>query len=319
MGRYDGRMMDQAVPARASVSVVLNQAAGMLLDRFEDEERWIATFRQAGLEPHFVSSEAGSLLERIRIGCRSGTQMIVVGGGDGTVACAAEIARESGCVLGILPFGTMNVLARNLGLPIGDTEAAIALLRSGRIREIDAAEVNGRLFLCASMLGLPARLARYREAGRGRGSMVRLWLRFIRAALRAFAHYGAPRWSARGEGWRVRLRAASLVVTPNPLDDKTGRVFGRSLLDAGALGFYTIRRITLRETLRLGFRLLTGHLRDDPALVERTARRVTILRIGRRWRRTIRVMNDGEVFLMTPPLRYRVVPRALKVVVPREP
>src|SRR6202007_1583715 len=114
-------------------------------------------------------------------------------GGDGTIACAAQQIVGTDIVLGILPSGTMNVLAVDLNIPVGDVAAAIAVLRDGRVREIDAAEVNGQLYLCGSMLGLPARLARYREMGRGKGSMTRLWLRFTRAAFRAFARYGAPR------------------------------------------------------------------------------------------------------------------------------
>ncbi len=310
--------MDQDTPARTVVSVVLNQTAGALVGQPDDQERLIASFRQAGLEPQFVPADAGTLLERIRIGCESGARMLVIGGGDGTVACAAEIAKDFDCVIGILPFGTMNVLAKNLGLPIGDTEAAIALLGSGQVREIDAAEVNGRLFLCASMLGLPARLARYREAGRGTNSVVRLWLRFARAALRAFARSGAPRWSVRADGWRLRARAASLVVTPNRLDDETGRAFGRSLLDDGMLGFYAIRQINLIEIAHLAVKFLVRGLRGNPALTERTAQRVTIFHLSRRIRRAIRVMNDGEVFLMKPPLRYRILPRAVRVIMPSD-
>jgi diacylglycerol kinase family enzyme len=279
------------------VSVVLNRAAGALLENSAAHESLADLLRQAGFEADFVPVELGALPERMAAACNSGASLVVVGGGDGTIACAAETAAAAGVTLGILPFGTMNVLARDLGIPIGDPAAAVALLRDGEAREIDAAEVNGRLYLCNSMIGLPARLARFREAARGKGLAVRLWLRFVHAA----------------------LRAASLMVSVNALDDSSGRLFGRSRLDGGALVLYLARHLTLWDMLRLAFRAMTGHLRDDPALDETHANEIEIIRIGRRPRRTIRVMNDGEVMLVAPPLSYKIRPGALRVMAPRRP
>jgi diacylglycerol kinase family enzyme len=301
------------------VSVVLNRAAGALLENSAAHESLADLLRQAGFEADFVPVELGALPERMAAACNSGASLVVVGGGDGTIACAAETAAAAGVTLGILPFGTMNVLARDLGIPIGDPAAAVALLRDGEAREIDAAEVNGRLYLCNSMIGLPARLARFREAARGKGLAVRLWLRFVHAALRGAARYGAPRVALRIDGRLAVVRAASLMVSVNALDDSSGRLFGRSRLDGGALVLYLARHLTLWDMLRLAFRAMTGHLRDDPALDETHANEIEIIRIGRRPRRTIRVMNDGEVMLVAPPLSYKIRPGALRVMAPRRP
>ncbi|HEX4506615.1 MAG TPA: diacylglycerol kinase family protein [Alphaproteobacteria bacterium] len=300
------------------IAVIANAASGAFLDRPDAPGTLPDLLGSAGFDVDFISPDAGSLPERVALACASGAGMVVVAGGDGSVACAAQQIAGTGIVLGILPFGTANVLARDLDIPIGDLAAAVAVLRDGKVREIDAAEVNGRLYLCASMLGLPARLARYREMGRGKGSMTRLWSRFARAAFRAFARYQAPRVALTLDGRFVELRAGAIMITPNLLDDSTGRRLGRDRLDEGRLGLYALKQINLRAILRLLVRLLLRIIRRDPDFHGAAAREITILRMGRRAPRTIRVMNDGEVTLMAPPLTYRIVPRAIRVMAPAE-
>ena len=309
--------MNSGTPRR--IAVVSNAASGGFLDRPGAPEALARLLRDAGFAAEFIPPEAGTLPERVALACETGAEMVVIAGGDGSVACAAQSVARKGLVLGILPFGTMNVLAKDLGIPVGDVAAAVAVLRNGQVREIDAAEVNGQLYLCASMLGLPARLARYREAGRGKGSVARLWLRFARAALRAFARYGTPRAQLTIDGKVVDLHAAAIVITPNLLDDATGRRLGRNRLDDGKLGLYAIKYITLRSVLRLGARLVLRSMYRDPELHGESAGEVVVSRMGRGNRKAIRVMNDGEVTLMPPPLTYRIVPRALRVMAPAPP
>lgn len=302
--------------ALTPVTVVLNAASGALLDRTDAAAELEALLREAGFAPRLIPTELGSLPERIAEACASPGKAVIVAGGDGTIACAAQQASAAGVTLGILPFGTMNVLAKDLGIPTGDLKGAIAVLRDGAIREIDAAEVNGQLYFCASMLGLPARLARHREAGRGSGLAVSLWYRFARAALRAFARYGAPHAQLRIDGRDVRTHVAAITITPNLLNDTTGRMLGRDRLDAGTLGLYTIRHLTLGSVVALVIRTIFRSPRNNSELRGEAAREVVVARLGRRSGKAIRVMNDGEVTLLAPPLVYRIVPRALRVIAP---
>jgi diacylglycerol kinase family enzyme len=121
------------------------------------------------------------------------------------------------------------------------------------------------------------------------------------------------------DGKSVDLHAAAIVITPNLLDDATGRRLGRNRLDEGRLGLYAIKTITLGSVLRLGARLVLRNMRHDPELHGESAGEVVVSRIGRANRTAIRVMNDGEVTLMAPPLTYRIVPRALRVIAPATP
>ena len=305
---------ENAEPAR--VSVVLNNTAGALLDQDGMLDKLVALFEQLGFAPEFIPPEAGDLPTRMKIGCENGASMLVVAGGDGTIACGGKAAVDSGMLLGVLPFGTMNLLAKDLDIPINDVEAAVRVLKHGRERVIDVAEVNGHIYLCASMLGLPARLARYREASRGHGSFLRLRYRLVRAWLRAFSRAHSPRWLVEIDGKAAKVRAASLAILPNGLADRSGQPLRRDRLDGGVLDLYALKRFTLAHLVEIAVRVMTGRLRGDPDITETRAQRITIHRAGRKSAKSIRAINDGETHLIEPPLVYQLRPRALRVMAP---
>ena len=291
------------------VAVVLNGKAGALLDQEEAGGMLERALAEAGLTATIIPQEAGTLPERIRQAAGSGAEAVVVAGGDGTVACAGQALAGTAVPLGILPFGTMNLLAKDLGLPIGDVAKALAVVADGSVRAIDVGDVNGHSFLCASMLGLPARLGRTREETRG--SVLQLVTRMAPAAIRLLRLARRMRLALSLDGERMALRVASLTVTVNGIDETCGRAFGRTCLDGGTLGVYVIRRLGLREAVRLCMRMAVGRWRDDGAVAEHSAGAVDI-----HSRRNLQVMNDGELASLASPLRYRIRPGALRVLVP---
>lgn len=291
------------------VAVVLNGKAGALLDRPEMSDALEQGLHDAGLEAEFIPLDAGSLPDRVRMAAESGADAVIVAGGDGTVACAGQALAGREVPLGILPFGTMNLLARDLGLPIDDLAAALQAVSQGKVRAIDVGDVNGHTFLCASMLGLPVRLGKTREEARGGGA--RLWSKMAAVGLRLLRRGGRMRAQMRLDGKPMRLRASSLTISVNTVDESSGRSFGRTRLDGGQLGVYVIERLGLREALRLLLRMVLGRWRNDEAVRERTAKCVEL-----ETRKRLLVMNDGELVELAPPLRYEVRPGALKVLVP---
>ncbi len=294
------------------VAVILNGAAGALLGRPDALPMLAAEFMANGFHPRFIPPDAGTLPQRVAQAASSGAEFVVVAGGDGTIACAAQALAGTGMPLGVLPFGTMNLLAKDLGIPVWDHAAALKILVAGRTRAIDVADVNGQVFLCASMLGLPARLGRFREAQRGAGSPVRAWARLAWAFLRTITRTGRMRVSVQIGDRTSRLRASSLTITVNVLDDASGRVFGRSRLDGGELAFIVLRRLTLPRIALLAVGLLRGTWRSDPTVQEHRAQELTVTKRGG----GMQVMNDGELMVMDSPLHYRIRPRALLVIAP---
>lgn len=88
----------------------------------------------------------------LRDACSTGEE-VWVGGGDGTLRTAATFLRKSGGILGVLPLGTMNLLARDLGIPL-ELEDAVATLIQAPAEPIDVGLINGQPFLNKSALGL---------------------------------------------------------------------------------------------------------------------------------------------------------------------
>ncbi len=292
-----------------SVAVVLNGKAGALLEQDGAGEGLAAAIADAGLTATVIPQHAGTLPERIRLAVDSGADAVLVAGGDGTVACAAELLRGQPVPLGVLPFGTMNLLANDLALPIGDLPAAMRIIAAGQVRAIDVAEVNGHVFLCASMLGTPVQLGRTREKARGAG--LRLWSAMARAVLRALSRGRRLRAALVLDGTPVRVRAASLTIVLNALDDSCGRPFGRSVLDGGRFTVYVVERFGPRQIFQLLGRVMLG-LRQHEPIAERHAVAVDLVSTAG----AVHVMNDGEFRLIQPPLRYRVLPGALRVLAP---
>jgi diacylglycerol kinase family enzyme len=103
-------------------------------------------------------------------------------------------------------------------------------------------------------------------------------------------------------------------VVDNDYDEGFGQIFSRSRLDGGELAVYAMRGLNVWRLARLGFGMAFGNWRSTPGL-ERYATRHLVIHSRRK---QLRVMNDGEVVLIAPPLRYRIRPRALKVIVPPE-
>ena len=293
-------------------AVIVNASAGALIGASGPEDAIRVAFADQGLTPLFIGKEVGDLPARVACARDSGAAAIVVAGGDGTVACAARVLAGGVMPLGILPSGTMNLLARDLAIPVGDLAAAVGCLAEGMPRAIDVGEVNGHVFLCGSMIGLPTRLARYREAGRHGGWMPRLLARFMRAIVRTISASRPMRLDLCLDGVDRLVRTTSLNVTVNPLSVGIGRLFGRACLDGGRLGVYVVNSLRLADALRLGIAALMGRWKHDAVVEEYLGIELRIMA----GRPALWVLNDGEEALLETPLVCANRRRALWVIAP---
>lgn len=126
--------------------VLLNRGGGRVASEgpgLVDELR--AALARHGVESQVRVVDGGELAALARDG-RDGHDAVVVGGGDGSVASVAAVLAGQRVPLGVLPFGTLNHFARDLGIP-SELDAAVATIAAGRTRAVDVAEVNGRVFV----------------------------------------------------------------------------------------------------------------------------------------------------------------------------
>lgn len=236
---------------------------------------------------------------------------IVVGGGDGSVSCAAAVAAGTDIVLGILPLGTLNHFARDLGLPTGLAEAAMALARC-EVRAVDVAEVNGRTFVNNSVLGVyPAMVAmrdRIRDK-RGWGKVRAVPV----AAVRTLRDLPLHRLDLEGDGYqRSHVRTPFVFIGNGYYDNDGVGVHTRADLGDGLLGVGVARVVSRWGLVRTLFRALVSGADNarDLDVVE-----LPELTIKSRTKR-LRVALDGEICWLELPLRYRCRPGVLRVLAP---
>jgi diacylglycerol kinase family enzyme len=288
------------------LSLVLNEKAGALLAAGKTPDL-TARLESAGANARLIPP--GDLPERLRAALDD-ADAVIVAGGDGTVACAASALAGTGIPLGILPGGTMNLLAKDLGLPIDDLNEAADVILAGHTRAIDIGRAGEHVFLCACMLGAPARMGRHREQARLDGSWLQ-WLRIARAGVRVLGRPRSIRLSLTVDGKTHKLRTPSLTITVNTVDDVQGRYFARAHLDGGRLVAYAVQRPAMLDLLRVFIRLAFGHPKDRALLVlQGTTMRIDSASAA------LRVLVDGEERLLATPLTFTIDPKAFQVFSP---
>jgi diacylglycerol kinase family enzyme len=298
-------------PARRVV-LVANLAAGSLVDGGLTPGALRERLEAAGLAVVPEPRPDAALPERLKAAATvPGIDAVAVAGGDGTLACAAQALTGQEIPLGILPLGTMNLLAKDLGLPL-DLDGAVSVLATGLVRRIDAGEVNGHVFLINSVLGMPARMARHREAKRGRMGVLDV-LRMAAGLLRHLGRYPRERAVLTLGGSTRRVRFRTLAVVCGDYREGLGAVLSRAGVDGGHLTLYLVETLSAARLVRLGLGFAVGEWRRLPELERHETDALTLDA-----RKALRVMNDGEVVLIAPPLRYRLLPGALRVLVPAE-
>ena len=237
-------------------------------------------------------------------------RLIVAGGGDGTVSTVAAGLVDTGIALGVLPLGTLNHFAKDLGIPL-DLADAVALLADGRTAPVDVGEVNGRIFVNNSSLGLYPDIVRDRERQQkrlGRGK----WPAFVWATLAALRRFPFLGVALLVDGKEVLRRTPFVFIGNNEYRMEGFAIGERSALDDGRLSLYVAQRPGRWRLLQLALRALTGRLRQARDFDVILATDIVI----RSRKKRLYVATDGEVSVMTPPLRYRVRPASLLVVRP---
>ena len=236
--------------------------------------------------------------------------ILLAGGGDGTISAAAGIAYKHHIPLAALPAGTMNLFARSLALPL-NLDDALAALADGQLKDVDIATANGRPFIHQFSVGVHPKMVKLREqlAYKGRiGKMFASTLAGAGALLRP------PKFTAEitAEGRMERRSTVGISISNNPL---VGQIPHAERLDAGVLGIYVVAPLTPWLMIKLGWALARGKWKQLPEVVDREARSVTI-RFPRNKSGALAVI-DGELITLASRVELKIHPGALQVVVPK--
>jgi diacylglycerol kinase family enzyme len=305
------RMIAPTSPApRALVLLNAHSGGGCGPER---REEIAALFAQEGLAADIVmAGDAAALRSAIERALAAGTRLVVAGGGDGTQAGVASSLAGTDAVQGVLPLGTLNHFAKDLGIPL-KLEEAVRTIAQGRVLQVDVGEVNGRVFINNSSIGLYPEIVHERERQRMRLGKSK-WRALASATLHVTQrpHTLAVRIESEAED---QLRRTPFVfVGNNPYTMEGLDIGARESLQGGELALYLARRRGRLALLRLALRALFKRLdqAEDFEVVTGPAF-VVSTRDAR-----MRVATDGEIAMLQTPLHYRIRPGALRVMVPAE-
>ena len=297
-----------------SITVLLNAAAGTTpANQAHEDERTIRdAFAGAGAEVEVRHVKGGDLTATARQIAQSANEhaIIVAAGGDGTQSAVAAALAGTPAVMGVLPMGTLNHFAKDLGLPQEIPDSA-RVITTGQPRAIDVGEVNGRVFINNSSIGLYPHVVRHRDDMRERLGHNK-WYAMLKAIIAIFRRFPLLklRMTVNGEIWQ---RTTPFVFVGNNTYEIDRLNLGqRASLEKGELCVYFANRTGRLGMLRLALRALLGHLRQDRDFNALCATELWI----ETGRTSISVAADGEVMRLTPPLHYRVRPKSLNVILP---
>lgn len=301
--------MPQPVMDIRALHILMNDGSGSP-GSHPGRDEVITAFAAHGVRARVTVAPGARLAEAARAAVRAGADVVVAAGGDGTVNAVASALTGSPARLAVLPFGTRNHFARDLGMPL-DPATAVAAIVSGSERRIDVGEVNGHLFLNNSSIGLYPALVLERDQERRA---------FRRGKFQAMA-IAVARSARRLPVQRVRLAIAGrslLRMTPfvfvanNAYSWKPATFARRQCLEDGRLWCYFPTRHGWLGLARVLLATVFGGLKGAGDLVGLPVAGFTL----HSRRRLLAVALDGEVRHLRPPLRFSSHPGALRVVAP---
>ena len=296
-----------------NVIAILNEKAGTAAnDDAVTEQSLREAFAAAGFEARIRLLPPDQIEAALRDAIASRPAALFVGGGDGTVSATARLLVDTGIPLAVLPLGTLNHFAKDLGLPT-EWRETIAALANGKVRAVDVAEVNGHIFVNNCSIGAYADAVRHREELREQHQHGK-WFAMLLASFRVFRRFHRLHFRLQTDDGEFSLRSPFLLVGNNCYD---GNILAQSLrehLDEGRIWIYTTRARRHFAFLRMVWQALRRReLTSADALdAYSTTQAIVHLRTP-----STDVAVDGEIHSLETPLGFRTRPRSLHVLLPR--
>jgi diacylglycerol kinase family enzyme len=289
--------------------IIMNRESGAT-DKSALTQQIETAFTDHGWQVEFVLVGRHDLRSRTRQTVAQAPGAIVVAGGDGTINAVATACVEVNRPLGILPAGTFNYVARNLRVP-PEMAPAIAVIVKGQLQPVGVGEINGRIFLHNAGFGLYTRMLERREqdARRFGRSRMTAFLSGIRCLLSSHPLYAVELVA---DGQTVRHLTTTLFFGCNALQLDELSVAAADCLRHQKLAVLSLK---LRSRWEVAVAACAGLLGKLDRVKTTEAFCASELRVRTR-RRRLKVVMDGELVLLRPPLDVRFRPGALMVFAP---
>ncbi len=292
---------------------VFNRDGGTF--RQTDMDAFVATaqeiFAAAGHELHARAVEGAKLISELERAVRdANADVVLAGGGDGTISAAAGVCFAAGKPLAVLPAGTMNLFARTLRVPM-NLETALREIAAGKLFAVDIATANGQPFVHQYSVGVHARLVRIREelVYHDRWGKMLASIRAFSGTLAKPLRFKVDVLTQHGPEQRI---ASGISVSNNVLAE--GHVPYAEDIDGGVLGVYVVKPMSQWDMFKLLLGVVVGRWKAHPRISEKAVTSVTLVFPKRK--RSARAVIDGELVPLPPLVELRIHPGALKVFAP---
>ncbi|HKB68914.1 MAG TPA: diacylglycerol kinase family protein [Pyrinomonadaceae bacterium] len=291
------------------IEVIVNSSSGA--GHEEGIEKTLAeAFKAAGVDARISMAGTGSeVIALAQRAARGDAEVVVAGGGDGTISSVASAIIDTNKSLGVLPFGTMNHFAKDLRIPL-DLAEAVETIAAGHQTEVDVGEVNGHVFINNSSLGLYPIIVHKRQKQQRLGWGK--WPAYIWAAFAVLRRYPFLSVRVAVDSTELNSHTPFVFIGNNKYEMEALNIGGRAHLDKGELSLYMTNRTGRLGLVRLALRTLLRGLHQEKDFVALCTKEIWI----ETRHKHLRVALDGEVARIVPPLNYRAHPRALRVLTP---
>ena len=309
-GPYTPRPRYAAMPGEP-LTVIVNREGGAASAAGDGlPDRIVEAFAAANVVVNVLLLTGSKIAPAIEAAART-EDRIVIAGGDGTAATAAQALIGTNTELALLPLGTLNHLARDLGIP-ADLEAAAAIAAGGRTVRIDVGEVNGHCFVNNASIGLYPSMVKQREGLRRRNGWPK-WLASAPAAWDALSRLRHHRLRVdMGNGNRP-LVTPLLFVGNNHYSLRAGSIGERASLQGGKLSVYAVAGGRRMQLIGFALRALIGRIHPRTDFVALGKCETMVVRAHSR---PIEIALDGEINELSTPLLFRTLAQALAILVP---
>ena len=294
---------------------VLNRDGGTLrttdLDAFSS--RMAQTLEKAGHRVDIERVPGKEIETALSKAAASHADVLLAGGGDGTISAAAAVLMGKKKALAILPAGTMNLFARGLGIPL-PLDAAVEAFASGKIRPVDVASANGRVFVHQFSVGMHAKMVDMRDQMQFASRLGKMRAS-LRAALTTVLDPPSLKVSLKIGDAEMLTRTTAISISNNLFGE--GHLPYADRPDGGVLGIYVTVARERGQLLRFFLSMARGRWRDNPHVEIHEGESVVLKLLSRRGRR--RCVIDGELLPLASETLVEIHKKALNVLVPAEP
>lgn len=268
-----------------------------------------AVFREAGHEISSTLVAPGRIEQELERVIRSAPDVVIVGGGDGTVSTAARLLGGTDIAMGVLPMGTFNLAARDLGVPL-DIGEATRFLAEAEAFPIDVLDVSGHACLCTTILGFYPEFSNIFEKRDHGGQWWRKTLKLLTGLRSTFMEARPLHLSWESDGGNGKARTKFSAFVPGRYKDTAGLIPARTDFVSGNLTAYVSTHRSPASALR-GILDYTLGLHEKNA--ELTLVKATEMTLRDSRRSHCKAMLDGEILKLPFPIELRILPGHLKV------